>query len=282
MLSKRLRKAFKGELKNLRLEWRRQSGSFSPRDLHIGIASLGVCREDTLFVHSSHDRFEGFTGKPTNVNHILQEVVSDGTLLMPTLSFGGTAVEYVAQAKVFDVKRTPSQMGLLTELFRREPGVLRSVHPTHSVAAWGRGAAAMIANHHLATTPCGRATPYQRLLNNDGKILFLGTDISVMTFFHYLEADLESRMPFSPFTREVFTLISKDWDGKELVTRTRLYDPQYSKRRNLQKLIPVLKADASWHESRVGTVNLILLGAWAVHKACNELAQRGVYCYDAI
>ncbi|NJS39886.1 MAG: AAC(3) family N-acetyltransferase [Rhodobacteraceae bacterium] len=59
----------------------------------------------------------------------------------------------------FDAKRTPSEMGLLTELFRRAPGAKRSLHPTHSVTALGPLAEQLTATHHQATTPSGRGTP---------------------------------------------------------------------------------------------------------------------------
>ena len=81
---------------------------------------------------------------------------ASGTVLMPTLPFGGVAIDYARKNPVFDVRRTPSQTGLLTEIFRRSAGVLRSVHPTHPVAVAGHGAVEMVEGHHLAATPCGR------------------------------------------------------------------------------------------------------------------------------
>src|SRR5437773_1957507 len=174
-----------------------------------------------------------------DIIQVLQEAVGpSGTLLMPTMPFSGTALEYVAKDKVFDVTRTPSQMGLITELFRRSPGVRRSIHPTHPVAAWGYKAKEMLEDHHLAKSPCGRQSPYGKLIEFESKILFLGTDIDVMTFFHTLEEELEPKMPFSPFTKEIFTLRCKDQDGNILVSSTRLFDPIYSRRRDLQKLVP--------------------------------------------
>src|SRR6266571_3397586 len=48
--------------------------------------------------------------------------------------------------------------------FRRGPEVVRSLHPTHSVAVSGNKADAIVAGHHAAETPCGRPTPYGKLL----------------------------------------------------------------------------------------------------------------------
>jgi aminoglycoside 3-N-acetyltransferase len=272
----------KSDWKNLRVAFARNSRGFSKEDLVKMLRRLGIELGDTLLVHSSLDQFQAFLGKPGDIIAALQEAVSPaGTLIMPTLPFRGSAVQYVQESRVFDVKKTPSQMGLLTELFRRIPVVVRSVHPTHAVAAWGACSAEIVNAHHEASTPCGRQTPYGRLLDHNGKILFLGTNISVMTFFHAIEEILEPRMPFSPFTKEVFTLESRDAQNNLVTTRTRLFEPQYSKRRNLEKLVPVLKQHGWWREARLGRMRAILLKAGEVLQASEALAQQGIYCYDA-
>jgi aminoglycoside 3-N-acetyltransferase len=280
-LPARLRRSAKSGLKRIRIRFSQSVRGFSKQDLASMLVRLGVERGDTLFVHSSLDQFSAYLDKPVDVILALQTTVGPaGTVLMPTLPFRGSAVDYVRQPRVFDTMRTPSQMGLLTELFRRSPGVFRSVHPTHAVAAWGPEAKSMLAHHYDARTPCGQATPYGRLLNSNGKILFLGTDITVMTFFHTVEEVLEERMPFSPFTTEVFTLESRDEQGRSFITHTRLFEPKYSRRRRLGKLIPVLK-DQGWYRStRLGGMDAILVGAKQVLEASRLLADRRIFCYD--
>jgi aminoglycoside 3-N-acetyltransferase len=271
----------KSDWKNLRIAFARRSRGFSKQDLVDMLLRIGIEQGDTIVVHSSLDQFQAFLGKPADIILALQEGAGPtGTVIMPTLPFRGSAVEYVRQPRVFDVRKTPSQMGLLSELFRRTPGVIRSVHPTHAVAAWGAASDEMVIAHHEAATPCGRQTPYGRLLDHNGKILFLGTDITVMTFFHTVEEILEPRMPFSPFTTEIFELESRDAQNNTLATRTRLFEPQHSKRRNLKKLVPVLKQNGWWTEAHLGGMNAILLHADEVLQACSELAERGIYCYD--
>ncbi len=279
-LPKRVKSRMKGCYKGLRADYVRRRYAFTSHELIASLRRVGVKPGDVLLVHSSFDEFQGFAGNPTDVILALQEAVGcSGTLLMPTSPFTGTAVDYVSTHPVFDVSKTPSRMGLITELFRRSPGVMRSVHPTHAVAAWGANAAGIIKDHHLADTPCGRHTPYGRLLDFDGKILFLGTDIDVMTFFHCMEEELESRMPFSPFTTQVFSATSRDANGEIVRSAMRLFEPAYSRRRNLGKLVPVLKSCGYWNEGSVGRVGVILLNAHDVRKACHMLADRGDFCY---
>ena len=270
----------KSDWKSLRIAFSRKTRGFSREELLEMLRRLGVEQGETLLVHSSLDQFSAFQGKPMDIILALREVIgSSGTLLMPTLPFRGSAVEYVRELRVFDVRRTPSQMGLLTELFRRISGVIRSTHPTHAIAAWGMRASEMLDAHHAATTPCGRQTPYGRLLDHHGKILFLGTDISVMTFFHTVEEILEAKMPFSPFTKEVFVLESLDAQNQSVITRTRLFDPQYSRRRNLSRLVPPLKQRGWWRDAKLGGMRAILLRADHVLEVSSALAERGIFCY---
>ncbi|HYT62309.1 MAG TPA: AAC(3) family N-acetyltransferase, partial [Gemmatimonadales bacterium] len=125
-------------LKRLMRAYHQRFFAFTPADLQRALLQLGVLPGDVLMVHSAFDRFLGFHGGPVDVIRALQQVVGpDGTLMMPTIPFQGSAIEYALGEPVFDARQTVSRMGLITEVFRRAPGVVRSVHPTHSVAVWG-------------------------------------------------------------------------------------------------------------------------------------------------
>jgi len=225
--------------KRLRLLYKRNLQGFSKERFGEFLTRIGVRSGDVLMVHSSFNQFEGFHGTVVDVIDVLQRAVGpQGTLMMPTMPFGGLAVDHARTGSVFDMRRTPSRMGIITEAFRRSAGVWRSVHPTHPVAAWGLKADSMIAGHHRAASPCGADTPWSRLSDECGKILFLGTTVSTMTFFHTFDERLEDQMPLSPFLLEEFVLQSRDWNGEIVETKTRLFDPRASRVRNVSKLEP--------------------------------------------
>lgn len=254
---------------------------FDAASLSQAIARAGVRRGDVVLAHVAFDQFVGFTGSPADVIRTLQQAVGDsGTLLMPTLPFQGVVLDYVARGQVTDLKRTPSAMGLVTEIFRRMPGVIRSVHPTHPVALWGAQAAALARDHHLAATPCGKGSPYLHLLDLRGKILFLGARFNTMTFYHGVEEVIAPRMPFSPFTAETYELQTRDADGALWTTKTKLFDPAVSRRRNVDILVPPLKQRRQWHEGRAGLLRVVLVEAQAVLDLCIAMAQEGKYCYS--
>lgn len=254
--------------------------AFNSEQLVDTLRDLGIRPSDTVFAHTSFARFQGFTGRPSEVIKALQTAVGEeGNLLMPTMPFGGSALEYVQSGRLTDIARTPSQMGLLTEVFRRLPGVTRSIHPTHPIAAWGGRATELTADHYQALTPCGKRSPFDRLLEVDGKILLAGVDIRILTIFHYAEEELEPEMPFSPFTKEWFDLETRGADGKIYPTRTRLFDPIIGARREYRIMVEPLRRNGFWHEGTVGRLKLTVLSAREVLATLRSMARDGTYCY---
>lgn len=141
------------------------------------LQALGFRVGAAVLVHSSMDvlarRVPGMG--PVRIIEILQELLGkEGTLVMPTLPFTGRQMPYVDSNPTFDRKRTPSKSGLLTEVFRRLPGVLRSRHPVSPVAAWGAHADQLTRDHHLGTA-FGETSPYWRLAQAGGLEIGLGT-----------------------------------------------------------------------------------------------------------
>jgi aminoglycoside 3-N-acetyltransferase len=254
--------------------------AFSPAQFRDMLHGLGIQTGDVLCVHSSFDQFLGFEGHVGDVLQSLQDTVGqDGGLVMPTQPFGGLAVEFARQQKITDLRRTPSRMGLLTEILRRTKGAVRSINPTHPVAAWGSAGVALVQNDWEAKTPCGRGTAYHRLLGCDAKILMLGTGIQAMTFYHCPEELIEPLMPVSPFTVEEFTMQTRDVNGKLYTSSMRLFEPGLAARRRMSLLVPDLKARGSWQTTRIGRLDVILLSAREVLEACRSMAERGEFCY---
>ena len=69
---------------------------------------------------------------------------------------------------------TPLGSGTLTEKFLDLPDVVLSRHALAPLAALGRGAAALLAGHELCPSPFSPASPWWRLFNSGGKLLFMG------------------------------------------------------------------------------------------------------------
>src|SRR5258705_3850394 len=97
---------------------------------------------EILMVHSSlSDMRPMYDGAAQDILNLLQRLVgSERTLAMPSFFFGTADLyhrDFYRLHDRFDARRTTSQMCLVSEMFRRSPGVIRSLHPTHSVCARG-------------------------------------------------------------------------------------------------------------------------------------------------
>ena len=152
-------------------------------DIVQGLRELGVREGDLLMVHtalSSIGRVEG--GADAVIDALIDAVGPSGTIAMPTLY-----IPSITSGEVFDVDQSPSQMGKVTEAFRKRQGTVRSVHPTHPIAASGARAEELIAEHVRATTACGEGTPFTKLIEWGGKVLLLGVDQDRNTLLHTAE-----------------------------------------------------------------------------------------------
>lgn len=152
-------------------------------ELTRALAVMGIEPTDTLLVHSSFKSIGPVAGGPDTVLDALGGYLVDGLLVFPTLSYASVGVKQ----PLFSVASTPSCVGILSEKFLKRPGVVRSWHPTHSVAALGREAIAFTAGHETFDTPNARQSPWGRLYDRQAKILFIGTGLVCNTFLHAVE-----------------------------------------------------------------------------------------------
>lgn len=150
----------------------------TPFALARALRRIGVRRGSILAVHASLSRFGYVEGGPDAVIAALRrELGPSGTLAMPTHS------NSVLGAPPYHPATAPSSAGIVTERFRRMPGVLRSAHPTHSVAAVGPRAEELVACHRVDMAPLARDGFWGKLYDLNGDVLLL-CPVRSATLFH--------------------------------------------------------------------------------------------------
>ena len=95
-------------------------------------------------------------------------------------AIGGPLATFAENPR-FDVRRTPSRMGLASELFRRTRGVRQSRHPIYRIAALGPLAEQLTQGHETAEWPCGRGSPFDLMAERKTLILGIGKSSEVLT-----------------------------------------------------------------------------------------------------
>ena len=162
----------------------------------------GVVRGQTVLVHLAMSKLGWVVGgAEAIILALLDAVGAEGTIMMPAHSGGNTDPSNWQHPPVraswwpiirehmpaYNKRTTPTRgIGVVPELFRTWPGVLRSDHPVVSMAAYGPNAAFLVANHDLEND-MGDKSPLARLYDLDGYVLLLGVDHSNNTSLHLAE-----------------------------------------------------------------------------------------------
>ena len=274
----RQKRALKAKLHQVRQRLVKTLRSYDGAQLTAKLRQMGISETDTLLVHSNFEPLSGFNGTPSDVVEAFANLVGErGNLLMVSIPFRGTAYDYLAQGKVFDVRKTFSMMGLITEMFRRRPGTLRSLHPTHPVLALGKDAAWITVDHENCLYPCGPGSPFEKFNSLNGKILFFDVSFGSITFFHYVEHLTMPDLPFPIYDSRVFETTVVDAAGQKRTVRTQAYSREYP--RAAEKLEAELNRRGKIAKGRVGNSSLLLVNASDVVECQTSMVKAGNYPY---
>lgn len=149
------------------------------------LRALGLTEGSRVVVHASLRSLGPVEEGALGVVRALCEVVGErGLVLIPSFNHGVPFVR--GSVGLFDPRSTKSENGALSDTFWRQPGVHRSLHPTHAFAAWGDGAKEIVEGHDLTLT-MGPDSPLGRLHRQGGFLLHLGTSHEVSTAKHLAE-----------------------------------------------------------------------------------------------
>lgn len=162
--------------------------------LHEILRRYETPRDAVLIVHSA---IRGLSQQGFRAERIIEALLTyfdKGTLLMPTMTW-----RTVTPANpIFDEIHTPSHTGVLTEIFRTNYSIARSLHPTHSVAGYGGEAKYLLAKHHIGYTSVHSNSPYALAREYPTYILLLGVGLEACTAIHLGEETLAPHIYAEP------------------------------------------------------------------------------------
>lgn len=155
----------------------------SKENLIENLRTMGLKESDSLMVHSSMKSIGPVEGGADTVVDAFMEYLSKGLLMMPTHTWAQMSAEY----NIFDPENEPACVGIIPNIFFKRPGVVRSLHPTHSIAAYGAGAADYVKGEENCATPCTPGGCWDRLESINTKILLIGVNHVKNTYIHAVE-----------------------------------------------------------------------------------------------
>lgn len=160
-------------------------------DITNALRELEIKAGDCVLVHSSFKslgKVDG--GAETVIKGFLDVIEESGTLVFPTL----VQKDFSNAYKTWHLDKD-SDVGYLTNYFRKREGSVRSDQATHSVAATGRLAIELTKTHghtakrfgSMGDTPFAPDSPWEKMYKLNAKIVMLGVGPLYITFRHYAE-----------------------------------------------------------------------------------------------
>jgi aminoglycoside 3-N-acetyltransferase len=197
---------------------------------------------------------------------------------MPTSSNKSWQLEFIQSDPVFDVRNTPSAMGAITEVFRKTEGVLRSIHPTESVACKGPRAKEFVEGHFGAERPYLANSPFGKVIEEEGLILMIGVTLdNAGTNVHCLEDAVD--FPFPIYVDQLFPARVIDYQGIEHVVQTKVHNPVFSKKRYCDYFIPILEKNGSLIQFKLGDAPCLLIKAKEMFETLKFQLEQGRTIY---
>lgn len=253
----------KKDRRNRKLHAQKNRGEIVTQKMLVTqLKGMGIKKGDVLLVHASLSKMGYVEGGPKTVVDALLEVVGEeGHLLMPNSPNASLQLDYIRNVAVFDVKESPSKLGAISEYFRKLPNVIRSEHPTEPVSCVGHNAMYFVKDHFGAITPYSRTSPFYRVAEQGGKILYIGVTLdNAGTSLHILEDAVENFV-FPVYADEVFDVQVKRANGQIETMRTRVHNPEQSAKRKCDELIPLFEENGVLKHVMLGEAKTLLVQA---------------------
>lgn len=170
----------------MELLYKTDYATVSSEDFTTALKALGVKEGGFLFVHSDIRTFGKMAAQDASslmsiLTRILQKAVGEtGTLAMPTFSYS-----WGQHGGSFDKKNSNSTVGALTNFFRKQPGVTRTIHPFFSIATQGPLTKRLLS---YSKSCFGAGTIFDTLVEKKATLVFFGTTFEdACTLAHHIE-----------------------------------------------------------------------------------------------
>lgn len=270
-------KARLGQVQNAWVRWFR---SYDARDFQRVLREMGIAEGDTVLMHSTYRASNGFTGTPKGLIDALMELLGEsGTLVMTSMPYTSSTREYLAAGGTLDVRRTPSQMGIITEIFRRS-GALRSQSPTHPMLAAGANSERLLDGHEKCQYPCGPGSPLERMLDEEAKLLFFDVPFLPFTFLHYMEHRIKDRLPFALYEEAPMRACFVDAEGHQHCCNVFVFSREASRKRRVDVITEEMQKEGHVAQRRIGNTRLAVANMQDMFNTTLRLAKAGRVPFD--
>lgn len=176
-------------------------------DLIDQLIQMGIEPTDTVVIHTSMKAIGNVDGGVATLLDAFIDYLEDGLFIVPTHTWENVT----KNSPLFDVNKTKPCIGIVPTIAAFYPRGIRSLNPTHSVAAFGNRAKSYIAGELEFESPTHPQGCWGRLYDENAKILLIGVGQDRNTFLHAVDEinDMPERL-----TDEIIPFKVKLYDGR--------------------------------------------------------------------
>ena len=241
---------------------------------------LRLTSGDLVYVHSGMDGLN-LTFPFYRILFLIQEVIGPaGTVVFPTYpNHRMSSYEWLQQGNVFDIRRTPSYTGILTEFARRQRKAIRSLHPTKSVCAIGPAAKDLTATHHVSPYPYDTNSPYYKLIAGGGKIVGLGATTNYISFGYCVDDAFKEKFPVRVYHDRLFKAECINYEAERVVVETYAHDMSTTVHPDMPEWMRSYVSESACRDLVVRGMNFFRADAPKLFAEMMELARSDIIAY---
>lgn len=238
------------------------------------LKEMGLKETDNLMLHSSMKAIGNTENGADTVIDAFMEYLSQGLFMTPAHTWKQMNEEY----NIFDPKTEPACVGIIPNIFLKRKNVVRSLHPTHSIAAYGINAEEFVKGEENITTPCGIGGCWNRLYDINAKILLAGVTHIRNTYIHAIEEvfDVPERFTEKP---TLFKIKMPDGNLKE-INMYRHYNPKTAHiSESFDKMLDGYFETGAAKKVKFGNAECILCDAVKLFEVTEKILKKEINCF---
>lgn len=241
-------------------------------DILFDLKRNGFVQEDYVMIHSSLKSFGKIKGE--DIVDAFTRFFKDGLVIFPTHTWATIRED----GQIFNVDKEPSCVGALTNIALKTKGFKRSLHPTHSVCAYGKNKEKYLDLDLNATTPVSPYGCFGKLKDFHAKIIFMGAPLSKNTFIHSIEEEMNVE---DRFTNKIYEFISKGYGTEKIYHMPRHYSTKNEHlSEHYTKLLPHFLNNGIAKKTHIGNSLTYIIDAEQCYGYVRNLLEKNIHLFD--
>ncbi len=229
------------------------------RQLREQIKSAGITPQDTVVIHSSLKSIGEVEGRAEGLIAAFCDHLQEGLLIIPTHTWANVH----AKQPIFDVRSSKPCIGALPTVAAFHPAAVRSLHPTHSMAVFGKRAAEYVKGEQRFCDPMPPESCWGRLYDERAKLLLVGVGQQRNTFIHAIEerAGVPNRLTAEPVP---FTVVDAVGNAIPHALRTHITPGTRDVSLNFVRMNDILERAGVVKRAMIGEAETVVCDAHAM------------------